>query len=81
MTNDAIEPGSSTGVCRENVITEAFSKDVPTARPVRVPEAPRRQRHADLASGKRQIRDTSLIMAMNTRRNRTAIRALHGRSN
>lgn len=80
MMNDTIEPRSPTGMGRENVITEALSKDTLTARPVRATKAPCCQIHTDHAPGKRQIRDATLIMAMNTRRNRTATRALHCRS-
>jgi len=78
--DETVEAGSSTGMDRQNVITEPFGENASAARRRHATEAPRLEANADYTPGKRQIREPSLITAVNARRSQKAIRALSCRA-
>lgn len=72
--------GSSTGMDRQNVIAEPFGENASATRRRHATEAPCHEGNADHTPGKRQIREPSLITAVNVHRSQTAIRALSCRA-
>ena len=78
MVDEPVEPGGPARVGRKNIIAKPFGKNASATRRRHATEAPRQQGDADHASGKRQIREPSLITAMDAPGNRPAIRTLTG---